>query len=145
MRRGLDTVLTPTQAAHVTSAAFRRNPLLNHHHVAVVVSCKTGNVLASATNEATAYGSVHAEVAALGQFERRLHDRTLHYREVRRGVAVLSLRVTVAGRLRLAKPCAACAGALRRCPHVRLVAWSDDEGDLVYERPCDQFFCHDRG
>ena len=131
---GLCTVLTPTQAAHVTASALHRSETLNHHHVAVVLSCKTGNVLASATNQATAFGSVHAEVAALHQFHHRIVDRAFHMRELKRGVAVLSLRITHGGLLRLAKPCRTCSEALRRCPWVRLVAWSDQEGNLVYER-----------
>lgn len=131
---GLNTVLTPMQVCCLTSSAFRRSPSMNHHHVAVVVSCKTGHVLASATNEPTADGSVHAERGALRQLDHRMHDRALHPREVRRGVAVLSLRVTRSGaRLRLARPCAACAALLRAHPLVRSVAWSTDEGELVYE------------
>ena len=127
------TVLSPNQARQLTSLAHCPNPHVNHHHLAVVVSCKTQNVLASATNAATAKGSIHAEQAALEQLRRRLRDRAIFHREVRQGVDVLSLRIASSGVLRLAKPCAACAEALRRCPLVRSVSWSDDSGNMVCE------------
>ena len=135
--RALHTVLSPTQAGCVTSLATRRCALLNHHHVAIALSEKSGRVLASATNSATPTGSVHAEVAVLQQLHRRLRDRVFGPKELARGVIVLSLRITPAGVLRLAKPCAACAHRLRAAAHVRRVAWSNDDGELVCER-CEQ-------
>lgn len=133
MDEGLDGVLTRTQITHVTASAFTRSSL-NHHHVAIVLSLKTGNVLASATNSATAYGSVHAEMAALQQLRRRLRDRALFSREVRRGTVLMSVRLNARGELRLAKPCAACAQAMHRDALIRVVGYSDDDGCMVYER-----------
>lgn len=130
----LRTVLTPVQVSQLTSLAWRRSAMLNHHHVAVVLSCKTGRVLASATNEATPFASVHAEVAAMRQLRRRTRDGVLHGRELRHGVGVMSLRLNMAGQLRLAKPCPACFRALGESGVVRWVAWSDGEGELVHGR-----------
>lgn len=137
----LRTVLTPVQVSQLTSLAWRRSAMLNHHHVAVVLSCKTGRVLASATNEATACASVHAEVAALRQLHRRTRDGVLRRREFRHGVGVLSLRLNMTGQLRLAKPCSACFRALGASGVVRWVAWSDAEGGLVHDDHSDSLPC----
>jgi cytidine deaminase len=104
---------------------------LNHHHVALVVSCKTGRVVASGCNRTVADGTtattVHAEVDALTRFLRTPTSRC----ERRRGVRVVSLRVARDGQLRMAKPCARCDQFLRALPVVRRIAWSDDRGDIV--------------
>ena len=132
----LHTILSPAQIVHLTSCAFRHsrfNPTnpLNHHHVAVVLSRKTGHLLASATNTATAYGSVHAEAAALRQFHIRRRDGVIGRQQLRRGVAVLSLRLNARGQLRNATPCSQCWKALWRCDAVRCVSCSNDVGDIV--------------
>lgn len=123
-------ILSPVQLGHITSDAFVRNPRINHHHVAVVYSCKTGGVLASGTNCATAYGSTHAEVSALAQFRSRWRDGRFARAELSKGVGVVSLRVAPSGRLRLAKPCDRCQSCLASCPLVRFVQWSTQEGEL---------------
>lgn len=133
---GLYSVLTPTQASSVTACAFTRNTHINHHHVALVLSNKTGNLLASATNVATPTGSIHAEVAAMRQLRHRLRDRALFGREVKSGVRVLSLRLGPSGNLLLAKPCCRCSQEIRRCPLVKSVLWSDSSGGIVKERIC---------
>lgn len=134
MDQGVRSVLTPLQATQVTSLAYTRNAHMAQHHVAVVISRKTGNVIASATNEAMKTGSVHAECAALEQLRRRLRNRALPARDLRRGVLVLSLRVSRSGTLLLAKPCSACENTLRRCPYTKRVGWSDDDGKIVCRR-----------
>lgn len=130
---GLAHVLSPMQLSVVTSdARLRRN--MTHHHIAFVLSRKTGHLLASATNCATPSGSVHAEAAAMMQFEKRLKDGAMHARELRRGVDVLSLRLSQLGELRLAKPCAACTNVMRRSGHVRRIRWSENDGNVVSQR-----------
>jgi len=131
----LQTVLTTSQSMQLTSLAFCRCSSLNHHHVAVALSCKTGHVLASATNSATAVGSVHAERAVLYKLSKQLQRRRIDPKDVSRGVHILSLRITAGQSLRLAKPCQPCMTALRNAaPLVRWVAWSDDDGELIYRR-----------
>ena len=131
MNEGLANVLSSTQALRVTSRAYARPKTHNHHHVAIVTSCKTGTVLASATNEPTPTGSVHAEIGALRQFQKRLRDRTFHSREVCRGVCVTSVRLNRSNQLLLAKPCTPCTLALSKCALVRRVVWSNEHGDIV--------------
>lgn len=128
----VDTILDGMQVASVTSDAFRQSAALNHHHVAVVLSRKSGKVLASGVNLALPAGSVHAERSALHQLHTRIANRVICRRELGRGLRLLSLRVSSTGKLRLAKPCAECERAIRSCPYgVRCVAWSDNDGNLV--------------
>lgn len=134
MSRGIYSVLTNVQVSMITSTAFVRSSNVTHHHVAVVISNKTGSVLASGTNSATATGSIHAEVAATVQFKQRLRDRVLHTREVNKGVHLLSLRVSNQGKLRLAKPCQACRATMKLCPLIRRCSWSDNDGNLIHEK-----------
>lgn len=133
---GLQTVLNPSQLCAVTASAFERDPRLNHHHVSVVVSCKTHHVLASATNAALADASVHAEAAAMEKFCKRFRGKSCREqcRELCRGVEVFSLRVAPGGHLLCAKPCAACASTIRKCPQVRYLHWSKNDGALLRER-----------
>ena len=128
------TVLTPSQTKCVTSDIMSRNPILKHHHIAVVYSCKTGNVLANGTNRVTSKGSVHAEVDALTHLHARLRDRVCAPCEFSKGVNIISLRVSPGGELRLAKPCVACANALKRCTLIKRVEWSDQCGQVISER-----------
>lgn len=125
-------VLTPVQTSFVTSNVFIRSTILNHHHIAIILSCKTDRVLASATNQLTKHGSIHAEVEALRQLHSRLRDRVVYTREVSRGVYLLSLRLNREGKLMMAKPCISCSKALAKCPLMRRVAWSDENGNIVY-------------
>lgn len=130
----LEDVLTGVQRSHVTACAFTKSPLLNHHHVAVVLSSKTGNVLASATNVATKAGSIHAEVGAIRQLHHRLKDKVLFAREVKRGAILLSFRINAKGQLMFAKPCANCVEAIQKSGLVKHVAWSNECGTLVCEK-----------
>ena len=88
---------------------------LNQKHLALVVSNKTGRLLASATNVAhpTTF-SVHAEAAAVQKLEARLRDHTIDPRALRKGATVYSMRFNRGGELRSAKPCAVCEAPLRR-------------------------------
>jgi len=127
----MDEVLSGVQSTAVTSFAFQTYRYnLNHHHVAVVLSLKSGKVLASGVNHATMMGSVHAEVDAMNQMHRRRN--LIERRELRKGLCLLSLRITRAGKLRLAKPCAACESAIRRCTLMRRIVWSENDGTLVH-------------
>lgn len=133
-RSAVCTVLNPSQSRCVKTDTISRNPILNHHHVAFVYSCKTGRILANGTNRITSTGSVHAEVDALNNLHARVRDRVCSPREYSRGVNMISLRVSQGGELRLAKPCVACAAALKRCALIKRIEWSDQDGDVVGER-----------
>ena len=130
----LEDVLNGVQRSHLTACAFTKSSVMNHHHVAVVLSSKTGNVLASATNVATKAGSIHAEVGAIRQLHHRLKDGVLFPREVKRGTMVLSLRINARGQLMFAKPCANCSAAMQKSGLVKHVAWSNEYGTLVCEK-----------
>ena len=134
VRSAVRTVLNPSQCRRVTSDIISRNPILNHHHVAIVYSCKTGRILANGTNRLTSRGSVHAEIDALNNLHARMRDRVRSPREYSKGVNMISLRVSHGGELRLAKPCVACAAALKRCILIKRVEWSDQDGTVVGER-----------
>lgn len=127
---GLDDVLPASHKKHMTSDVLSRCSTLNHHHIAIIYSCKGGNVLATGTNRPEGKTSVHAEVDALQRLRCRLRDRVLNPRFLKRGVTVLSLRLSQTGELRLAKPCAACAHVLGNCKWVRRVEWSDQFGRI---------------
>lgn len=131
---GLRSVMNPVQLSHITADAYIHNPVINHHHVSVVVSCKTGRVLSSGTNCATARGSIHAEMQALRQFQHRLRDRCINPTEVNKGVTLMSLRIAPGGHLILAKPCENCYRNIIACPHVKSVEWSDQNGEVVCKR-----------
>lgn len=131
----METVFSPIDMKYITSCANIHDPTLNHHHVALVTSRKCGGrVLASGTNCATRYGSIHAEIGALRQFKKRLKDKCFDPRELDKGVCVWSLRVTNAGVLRLARPCNDCHVQISMTPYVREVAWSTQDGDIVCDR-----------
>lgn len=100
---------------------------LTHHHVCILASRKTNNVLCFATNEPLATSSVHAEVRTLRTFSRR----AWHAHDVRRGVTLVSLRVSSTGRLRMARPCVSCARHIARCALVTHVWWSTDNGSIT--------------
>lgn len=133
-KRAISTVFSGREMAFITSSAFVRSQNLLHHHVAVAISIKTGNILASGTNFATSTGSIHAEVAATMQLKQRLRDRVLHLREINKGVHVVSLRVSKSGSLRLAKPCQNCRRTMIQSSVIRGCLWSKNDENFDYER-----------
>lgn len=131
----LDTLFESNSRITSTVRARHTNGHLCQHHLSVILSRKSGHVLASSTNYATSLAppgtfSVHAEVAALAQLHQRLRAGVVTPRDLRKGVCVFSLRFTNKGELSLARPCERCARALRRDVFVRKVVWSEDGGGL---------------
>ena len=128
------TILSGTDVSHLTSDVLNRDSILNHHHIVIIYSCKTGNVLANGTNHPLPHGSIHAEIDALHRLNARLRDKVLPLKEFRKGVGVISLRISQQGKLRLAKPCPACDRALRSCILVKRIEWSDQCGSVKCEK-----------
>ena len=132
-RRALGNVLRPLDVAQLTTDVLTRGGL-QHHHVAIVYSCKTGRILANGTNQVVPCGSVHsvhAEVDALARFNARRRGHVFPSKEMQRGICVLSLRVSREGHIRLAKPCRDCECALKRCRFVRRIEWSGECGKIL--------------
>lgn len=119
---------------YMTSSVFIRGTNLLQHHIAVIISAKTGNILASGTNSATSTGSIHAEVAATMQLKTRLRNRVLHFREIAKGVHLMSLRISKRGELRLAKPCEHCRQFMIQSSVIRKCFWSNNDALFDFER-----------
>ena len=129
----MECVLTAIQRKHITSDAYIRPLILKNHHIAIVYSCKTDAILASGTNavEPKKNCAVHAEVAAMTQFRKRVRDGVIKPSQVSKGIGVLSIRVAKAGHLLNAKPCTSCSKVIDACPFVKRVEWSIDNGEIV--------------
>lgn len=84
-----------------------------HHHACLIY--RGGALVAMGVNHDT----VHAEVAALNSL----------WPSERRGTKVISIRMTRAGKLSMAKPCEACEAYLRE-NGVKLVLYSTREGNM---------------
>lgn len=130
----LENVLSSVDMKRIGQGVLQRNPLLRDHHVAIVFSEKSGNVLAKGTNYVVGISPIHAEVDALNNLRRRIRANMVDSSELRKGVGVTSLRIARCGELRDAKPCVFCAQKLQACLLVRSVTWSDSDGTLVCHR-----------
>lgn len=109
---------------------------MNQHHVTAIISCKTGNMLSCASNTPLHHRSIHAEVAAIDAFQRKIKNRRLNPKEYRKGVCLVSLRFAPRGHLLLAKPCKSCSNCIERCPHIRTVMWSTADGGIFENKLC---------
>lgn len=127
-------VLNSSQINTITASAFVRSQNLHHHHIAIAISLKTGNVLASATNSATVTGSIHAEAAAVQQLRQKLRDRVLYSRDILKGIDLVSLRISKEGQLRLAKPCPNCRNVMKQFRLIKCCSYSTNCGNLERER-----------
>lgn len=109
---------------------------MNHHHVTIIVSCKTGNILSYAPNiqlERSYRRSVHAEVTAINKLFKTISRGKLDSHELRKGVSLISLRIAPGGHFLMAKPCCECDKYIKRFPLIRSVGWSIDDGTLIFE------------
>jgi cytidine deaminase len=88
-----------------------------HRHAAIVY--RGSNIVAAGFN----HDYIHAEVAALKKL----------WPDQRAGVRVVSLRITKAGNLGLAKPCPACEAFMRE-NGVKSVTYSDNDGKMIKMR-----------
>ena len=126
----LDTLLRENSALR---NCVRRRGFMRHHHVSVILSCKTNNVLCYSSNIMTPFPckSVHAEAAAIAVLQDRIRARQIHLKDLRKGVSLLSLRIAPAGHLLYARPCAACTACIAQTRIIRRVGWSTDAGTII--------------
>lgn len=104
----------------VPTAAVRLLPRSTHTaHKHAVVVYRGGAIVAMGYN----HGEIHAEVAALNKL----------WPSERKGTKVVSIRMSKGGNLRLAKPCPDCEAYMRE-NGVKLVVYSDNEGNMIRER-----------
>jgi len=125
-----DLVLETTNARTLVNCINYRGGM-NHHHVCLIVSCKSGTVLTFSSNIQLPKRSIHAEEAAISRFRRMVCDGKVKRQDIRKGVRLVSLRVSPQGNLRMARPCDRCSALIKKCGVVRYVEWSTNDGAIV--------------
>ena len=116
--------------------------------MALVVSIKTGNILASTTNSCLPvrkykFNSIHAEQALIEIVKHKIIQKQIDSNELRKGLEIISLRFDKNGQLKNGKPCLVCGDCIKRNHFLyRKITYSTDESELCTVKTDDFFTNH---